>query len=122
MMSPSTCALLAQVLPVFLLVFAVRNGQLVQSIRRETLPMGLDGWRHWLSRLRSNRVAWVFVTGYFLFMEAWLIAASDGTWPIPAVAGWLALGVLLLYTAIELWSHVLPDDTETDSAVSEGLR
>lgn len=66
MMSPSTCAPAGQVPFVFLLVFAVRNGQLKQSIRRETLPMGLDGWRHWLSRLRSNRVAWVFVTGYFL--------------------------------------------------------
>ena len=41
---------------------------------------------------------------------------------MPAVAGWLALGVLLLYTAIELWSRVLPDDTETDSAASEEPR
>jgi len=110
MMSPTTCALLAQVLPVFLLVFAVRDGQLVRSIRREGLAVGLRGWRHWLSRLRSNRVAWVVVTSYFLFMEAWLIAASDGAWPMPNYAGWLALIVLLLYAAIELWSRVLPVD------------
>lgn len=110
MMSPTTCALLAQVLPVFLLVFAVRDGQLVRSIRREGLPIGLRGWRHWLSRLRSNRVAWVVVTSYFLFMEAWLIAASDGAWQMPNYAGWLALIVLLLYAAIEVWSHVLPVD------------
>lgn len=41
---------------------------------------------------------------------------------MPAVADWLALGVLLLYTVIELWSHVLPDDTETDSAAPEEPR
>lgn len=94
----------------FLLVFAVRDGQLVRSIRREGLPPGLHGWRHWLSRLRSNRFAWVAVTSYFLFTEAWLIAASDGAWPMPNYVGWLALVVLLLYAAIEVWSHVLPLD------------
>lgn len=41
---------------------------------------------------------------------------------MPAVADWLALGVLLLYAVIELWSHVLPDDTETDSAAPEEPR
>jgi len=116
MMSPTTCALLAQVLPVFLLVFAVRDGQLVRSIRREGLSIGLRGWRHWLSRLRSNRVAWVVVTSYFLFMEAWFIAASDGAWSMPKDAGWLALVILLLYAAIEVWSHVLPVDVADGSA------
>lgn len=110
MMSPTTCALLAQVLPVFLLVFAVRDGQLARSIRRERLPIGLRGWRHSFSRLRSNRVGWVAATTYFLFMEAWLIAASDGAWPMPNYVGWLALIVLLFYAAIEVWSHVLPVD------------
>jgi len=109
-MSPTTCSLLAQVLPVFLLVFAVRDGQLVRSIRREELPTGLRGWQHWLPRLRSNRVAWLLATSYFLLMEAWLIAAADGAWPMPNYVGWLALLVLLLYAAIELWSHVLPVD------------
>lgn len=120
MMSPSTCALLAQVFPVFLLVFAVRDGQIVRSIRRERLQSGLAGWPHWLSRLRSNRAAWVAVTAYFLFMEAWLIAASDGAWPMPIHAGYAALVVLLFYAAIELWAHVLPgDEASSDGATRQ---
>lgn len=82
----------------------------------------MDGWRHWLSRLRSNRFAWVLVTGYFLFMDAGLIAASDGTWPMSSFAGWLALAVLLLHAAIELWSHVLPDETQTHDLPAEEPR
>lgn len=118
MMSPSTCALLAQVFPVFLLVFAVRDGQLVRSIQRERLPNGLSGWAHLLSRLRSNRTAWLLVTGYFLFMEAWLVAASDGAWPMPAYAGYIALVILLVYAGIELWAHVLPGDGASDDGAA----
>jgi len=49
-------------------------------------------------------------------MEAWFIAASDGAWSMPNDAGWLALVILLLYAAIEVWSHVLPVDVADGSA------
>ena len=52
----------------------------------------------------------MIVTGYFLLMEIWLIAASDGVLPMPNYLAYLALAVLLFYAAIELWSHVLPDE------------
>jgi sterol desaturase/sphingolipid hydroxylase (fatty acid hydroxylase superfamily) len=110
MMSPSTCSLLAQIFPVFLLVFAVRDGQIVRTIREEKPPSGLEGWKRWLSRLRSSRASWVVVTTYFLLMEAWLIAAADGALSMPKYLAYIALVVLLFYAALELWAQVLPGE------------
>lgn len=109
-MNPQTCALLAQVVPVFLLVFAVQGSQLVRSVQRSQQPVKRPGWKGFLTRLRSDRVVWPVIILLFLTGEAWSIGASDGSWPMPKMVGYIWFGLVLLYAWIEVSSFVVPTD------------
>lgn len=114
MMSQTTCSLLAQVMPVFLLIFTVRDGRIVASVRREEKPARGGGWRGRWARLRSDRTSWRVVTFFMIFMEAWFVAASDGLVSMPAIIGYLWFGLVLLYAWIEIVAHTQPDGDPGD--------
>ena len=97
-MSETTCALLAQVMPVFLLVFAVREGRIVQSVRRQQGPPSGGGWRGLVAWLRADRTAWLVITFFMIFMEAWFVAAGDGSLRMPAILGYSWFGLVRLFT------------------------
>lgn len=110
MMNPATCGLLAQVVPVFLLVFAVRGSQLVRSVQEARQPHKHAGWKRVLTWVRSERIAWLVITFLFLAGEAWAVGASDGSWPMPQAAAYTWFGLVLLYAWIEMASLALPGD------------
>jgi hypothetical protein len=120
MMSQTTCALLAQVMPVFLLIFAVRDGRIVASLRREERPARGGGWRGLQARLRADRTSWRVVTFLMIFMEAWFVAASDGLVRMPALVGYLWFGLVLLYAWVEIVAHTQPDGDPSDSDSTQG--
>lgn len=119
-MSQTTCALLAQVMPVFLLIFAVRDGRIVASVRREVRPPRGAGWRGLWARLRSDRTSWRVVTFLMILMEAWFVAASDGLVSMPVLFGYLWFGLVLLYAWIEIVAHTHPDGDQSGSDSTQG--
>ena len=120
MMSETTCALLAQVMPVFLLVFAVRDGRIVESVRRGNRPAIGGGWRGLLARLRSDRTSWRVITFFMVFMEVGFVAGSDGLFRMPAVLGYSWFVLVLLYAWIEIIAHAHPGGDPRHSDVTSG--
>jgi|BarGraNGADG00312_2_1021985.scaffolds.fasta_scaffold12192_2 hypothetical protein len=107
-------------MPVFLLVFAVRDGRIVASVRREQTPARGGGSRGLRARLRADRTSWRVVTFLMIFMEAWFVAASDGLFPMPALLGYLWFGLVLLYAWVEIVANTQPDRDPSDSDSTHG--
>ena len=101
MTSPSTCALLAQIVPVFLLVFAVRGSYLAGAsaaeARRRARRLANRRWR------QDPRVGWAAIVLLFLLFEFALVLGAAEVVPIPAVVVWPWVALTLIYAAIEFW-------------------
>lgn len=101
-MNAETCALIAQILPVFLLVFAVKGSFMTRASSQDvrTRPKRLVGQR-WL---KDPRLGWAVVVLLFLGFEFFLVLAAAGAIEMSAMVGWLGFGLALAYAAVEFWA------------------
>lgn len=114
MTSPSTCALLAQIVPVFLLVFAVRgsylSGASAAEAQRRARRLANRRWG------RDPRLQWGAIVLLFLLFEFALVLGAAEVVPIPAVVLWPWFGLTLIYAAMEFWvAGVAGDAPQTES-------
>lgn len=100
--APSTCALLAQVVPVFFIAFTLRGSFVTSSSRQdvERRPRRARR-RHWL---RDPRIEWATVVVGFIVYEFVLVLGAAEVIPLNSilVLGWFAL--TLLFATIEAWA------------------
>lgn len=107
-MDADTCALLAQILPVLLLTFAVRGSFMARASADEVRARPKRLARHrWL---KDPRVEWGLVVIIFIVFEFLLALASARVLPMPAVLGWAGFGLALLFAAAELWIAGIASD------------
>lgn len=101
-MKAETCALLAQILPVFLLAFAVKGSLLTRASSEEVRvrPRRLAKHR-WL---KDPRLEWAVVVVLFIGFEFFLVMAAAGVIGMPAIAGWVGFALALAYAALEFWA------------------
>lgn len=113
-MSTETYALLAQIVPVFLLIFAVRGSFLtaasVQDVKKR--PKRLRR-RHWNRDPRLHRGVLVLL---FLGFEFCLVLGAAGVWMMPSVLVWICFALTLVYAAVEFWiAGVVPNGHNSES-------
>ncbi|MGC3995165.1 MAG: hypothetical protein QM779_13800 [Propionicimonas sp.] len=115
--TPATCALLAQIVPVFLLTFAVRGSHMARSsaddVRRR--PRRSNKRFRW----SDPRLQWAFVVLLFIGFEAFLVAAAEGIAVAPAVLVWTWFGLVLLYAGIEFWISGVAKDPVQSAATND---
>mgnify|MGYP000909584186 CR=1 FL=1 len=101
-LSPTTCALLAQIVPVFLLTFAVRGSFMARASADDVSRRP----KRFTRRLRWSdpRLQWGLVVLLFIGFEAFLVLGAAGVFVAPAVVVWPWFGLTLLYAAIEFWA------------------
>lgn len=101
MTSPGTCALLAQIVPVFLLVFAVRGSYLAGAsaaeVQRRARRLANRRWR------RDPRLQWGAIVLLFLLFEFALVLGAAEVVALPALVVWPWFALTLTYAAIEFW-------------------
>jgi hypothetical protein len=124
MMNQARCELVAQVLPVFLLVIAVRGGRLNQQLKRKyQMPSYADaGTRFWVARVGTPRNYAAVFTVWSVLAEVLLVIGAGrpegltGTgsaelwWDIAgnfAVAGAL---MVLLFAVVEMVHQTTPTE------------
>ena len=102
MMSPATCTLLAQIVPVFLLTFAVKGSFMTRAasddVRKRPRRLAKRRW------LKDPRAEWGRVVVLFLVLEFWLALASAGVVEMPAIVGWMGFALTLGFAAVEFWA------------------
>lgn len=106
--STDTYALLAQIVPVFLLIFAVR-GSFITGASAEDVKMRArrPKLRHWY---RDPRLHWAVLVLLFLGFEFCLVLGAAGAWLMPPIMMWIWFALTLVYAAIELWAAgTVPD-------------
>lgn len=100
-MTPDTYALVAQIVPVFLLIFAVRGSYLtrasVADVRRRP-RRSLN--RRWY---QDPRTQWALIIILFLIFEFLLVLGAAEFWMMPASWVWIGLFLTLAYAAMEFW-------------------
>ena len=100
-MTPDTYALVAQIVPVFLLIFAVRGSYLTRAsaadVRRRPRR---SSDRHWHQDPRTH---WALIITLFLAFEFLLILGAAEVWMMPGLWVWIGLSLTLVYAAIEFW-------------------
>lgn len=98
-MRSETCALIAQVIPVFLVVFGVRGSflQYVARLPRNDLPS-----RTRLPWFKQDKWQWLFLILIFLAAEVAFVMASDGIFVMAPLAGYGVFGLVLLFAFLEL--------------------
>jgi hypothetical protein len=111
--NPSACALIAQIVPVFLLVFAVRDSTIARAVAEDAKNRTGQVKRQ---RMRSDlRSGWIAVISLFLVFEFILVL---GAAELMAVSTWIVIpmfAVILVYAAIEFWAGAGPSPTANDS-------
>lgn len=101
-MNAETCALLAQILPVFLLAFAVKGSLMTRATSEDARRRPRRLVRHrWL---KDPRVEWAGVVVLLIGFEFFLALAAAGVLGMPAVFGWVVFALALAYAALEFWA------------------
>lgn len=127
-MNQSACVVVAQVLPVYLVILAVRGGLLEASRSQREDEMMADpsgwtaafppeGWVHllaWMMGYEKGGRAVVYMAGVVEMIVILGANRSDGlsgNWFVTAVGIciWIYVGVALLYSSIDLAQRAFPD-------------
>ena len=95
---PDAYALIAQIVPVFLLIFAVRGSFLSSASTVDVQRRPKRGpW------YRDPRIRWAILVTLFLAFEFLLVLGAAEVWMMPAMWVWVGLLLASLYAAIEFW-------------------
>ena len=120
-MNQATCALIAQVLPVFLVLIAVRNGFVGSALARTRLP-GADtltrlSGRDWTPRiLPVTAIAWAALSEVLVVIgggrpQGLASPATGEHWLYWGIANYFAVGgalLVLFYAVLEMVHQIAP--------------
>lgn len=100
--TPSTCALLAQIVPVFFIAFTLRDSYVTSSSRQDVQrrPRRARRW-HWL---HDPRVEWAMVVVGFIVYEFVLVLGAAEVIALNSILVLVWFALTLLFATVEAWA------------------